>query len=256
MYKLLLSLLIWVGVNFSLFAQKIDTPTSSLLWKIEHEQMEKPAYMFGSIHVICANEMFWSPTLDSIILDADEVLFEVNMPKFFSQYIDDRFNDIVSFRDSIVLHAFDSTDTTDKCYYSLSYEQAFSMMAYKHQKTFGHLETMMGQVLALYRYAAFNDKNDTTNNKNSYKQLVTLYQSQDVNAIEKYTESITSYHQMDELFYKRNKRWAKKLNNYLKKSTHTKLIVFGAGHLGGEYGMINLLRSTGFQVTPVFLQTN
>lgn len=256
MYKLLLSLVIGVVWSLQAMAQHTDITTSSLLWKIEHQQMEKPAYMYGTIHDICASDVFWSPTLDSVITYADEVIFELNVPKHFSHYFYEDFKDIVSYRDSIILHAFDSTDTTDKCYYSLSYEQLFSMMAYKHQKTFGHLETAMGQALTIFRYAAFRDKSDTTHVQQGLKKMVNLYLAQDINGMYDYTESMSTHQQMDELFYKRNKRWAKKLNNYLKNTAHSKLLVFGAGHLGGTYGMINLLRNAGFQVTPVFLQTN
>jgi uncharacterized protein YbaP (TraB family) len=51
----------------------------SLLWKITGPGLEKPSYLFGTIHVICKEDAVISPTLLKSIRDCDEVYFEVDM---------------------------------------------------------------------------------------------------------------------------------------------------------------------------------
>ena len=53
----------------------------------------------------------------------------------------------------------------------------------------------------------------------------------------------------DRMLYARNESWVKILASML--PTASVLVVVGAGHLGGPRGLISLLRSHGFDVTPL-----
>ena len=59
---------------------------------------------------------------------------------------------------------------------------------------------------------------------------------------------MTSY-EYDAVIKVRNLNWEKQMKELLPKQTT--IFVVGAGHLPGEYGMINLLREAGYKVTPV-----
>ncbi len=52
---------------------------NSLLWRITGPGMDKPSYLFGTIHVICKDDAVVSPTLLKAIRDCEEVYFEVDM---------------------------------------------------------------------------------------------------------------------------------------------------------------------------------
>ena len=54
---------------------------------------------------------------------------------------------------------------------------------------------------------------------------------------------------MNDLIFNRNSDWAKKIPSIVKDAPT--LFVVGAGHLGGEKGVINLLRKAGFKVEGV-----
>ncbi|MEZ5035311.1 MAG: TraB/GumN family protein [Chitinophagaceae bacterium] len=74
---------IGAGLFFSLlamasFAQK-NMNEKTLLWKISGNGLEKPSYLFGTIHMLCADDAQLSPNMKKAIQDCDEVYFEVDM---------------------------------------------------------------------------------------------------------------------------------------------------------------------------------
>jgi len=64
------------------FAQsKIESKT--LLWKISGNGIEKPSYLFGTIHMLCKEEAFLSTNFVNAIKNADRVYFELDMDNLF-----------------------------------------------------------------------------------------------------------------------------------------------------------------------------
>jgi len=51
------------------------------------------------------------------------------------------------------------------------------------------------------------------------------------------------------MIYRRNRNWIPVMSNYMK--TSSCFFAVGAGHLGGEQGVIQLLRNAGYTVTPI-----
>lgn len=74
---LLLSLLAING-----FTQK-ENENNTLLWKISGHGLDKPSYLFGTIHMLCADDAVLSPKMKEAIKDCDEVYFEVDMDNLF-----------------------------------------------------------------------------------------------------------------------------------------------------------------------------
>ncbi|MBL7730773.1 MAG: TraB/GumN family protein [Chitinophagaceae bacterium] len=60
------------------FAQQ-QKEDKTLLWKITGNGLEKPSYLFGTIHMLCKEDAFLSPQLKSAIADADKVYLELDM---------------------------------------------------------------------------------------------------------------------------------------------------------------------------------
>ena len=46
---------------------------SSLLWKIEGNGLQKPSYLFGTIHMICKDDAVLSANMKKVISECDEV---------------------------------------------------------------------------------------------------------------------------------------------------------------------------------------
>src|SRR5882762_3643442 len=51
----------------------------TLLWEISGKGLTKPSYLFGTMHVLCADDASLSDSLKSVIAHCDEVYFEINL---------------------------------------------------------------------------------------------------------------------------------------------------------------------------------
>jgi len=56
---------------------------NTLLWKISGNGLDKPSYLFGTIHMICADDALLSENMMKAIKNCDEVYFEVDMDNLF-----------------------------------------------------------------------------------------------------------------------------------------------------------------------------
>lgn len=81
MKRLSVSLLTGLIV-LSSFAQS-GNENNTLLWKISGNGLEKPSWLFGTIHMLCAEDAILSPALRKVIKDCDELYFEVDMDNLF-----------------------------------------------------------------------------------------------------------------------------------------------------------------------------
>lgn len=63
---------------FSSFAQngKLE---KTLLWKVTGNGLEKPSYIYGTIHMLCKEDAFLSPALTEAIANSDKVYLELDM---------------------------------------------------------------------------------------------------------------------------------------------------------------------------------
>lgn len=84
----------------------------------------------------------------------------------------------------------------------------------------------------------------------SVQKMIEVYRSQDIEVLHDLTTQeeagIKSY--LDLILYDRNKNWVHQFPSIAKRST---LLAVGAGHLGGERGVIHLLQQQGYSVRPL-----
>jgi uncharacterized protein len=57
--------------------------TNTLLWRISGNNLLKPSYLFGTIHLLCAEEIQLSDSLKSAIQQSDKVYLELDMDNVF-----------------------------------------------------------------------------------------------------------------------------------------------------------------------------
>ena len=122
-------------------------------------------------------------------------------------------------------------------------------------KTIGELETADYQMELLYGNSleeqadALLEMIDHGDSKGLLQQLTNAYKSLNLDTLWKvFQEQMTGY-EYDAIVKVRNLNWEKQMKELLPKQTT--LFVVGAGHLPGEYGMINLLQEAGYKVKPV-----
>lgn len=125
-------------------------------------------------------------------------------------------------------------------------------------KGVGGLETIDTQLDLLYNTpiaAQAEDLMDVVRNIDRESKTVVglsdAYMNRNMAAIERYVTdpAYVDTEDLDRLIYQRNKVWAAEILNALPE--HSALFVVGAGHLPGQFGLLNLLRISGCEVTPV-----
>jgi uncharacterized protein YbaP (TraB family) len=69
-------------IAITALAQKNNTD-NTLLWKISGNGLKKPSYLFGTIHMLCADDAVLSDSLKNVIKNVQEVYFEVDLDNMF-----------------------------------------------------------------------------------------------------------------------------------------------------------------------------
>ncbi|NTS43402.1 TraB/GumN family protein [Flavisolibacter sp. BT320] len=59
------------------------TVNNTLLWRISGKDLQKPSYLFGTMHMICADDIELSDSLRLAIQQADNVYLEIDMENLF-----------------------------------------------------------------------------------------------------------------------------------------------------------------------------
>jgi uncharacterized protein YbaP (TraB family) len=138
----------------------------------------------------------------------------------------------------------------------VSYETNFNQMAeLKGIETTG-LETFEQQLEFLNQIpldeqfgdlvSALREWNET---KQQFFDLLAAYKNQDLETLNRIIEDEMESPKMKEvLLNKRNNDWIPQLKTILEEGNA--FIAVGAGHLEGEFGVINLLRAAGYEVWP------
>lgn len=262
-------------------------PMDALLWKIEGQDLTEPSYLYGTIHIISQNDFFLTDATKQAFDESQKIVLELDMddpqmPMQMMQY--------ANMPDGQTLDQLLGEDTYQKLdalvkknmgmgigmfnkwqpilAYSLfiqefidgpmaSYEQSFMQMAQKGDKEIIGLETVKEQIDAIgsidyQTQAAYLTKqiNDLSGQKELFSTMVDLYKKQDLNALQRYIVESEGGDQFAEHLLKvRNEKWISRIHEQAKKESS--FFAVGAGHLGGEYGVINLLRQAGFTVTKV-----
>jgi uncharacterized protein YbaP (TraB family) len=62
---------------------KSNDPNNTLLWKISGNGLQKPSYLYGTIHMICGDDAYLSQNFKKAIAESDEVYLEIDMSNLF-----------------------------------------------------------------------------------------------------------------------------------------------------------------------------
>ena len=144
----------------------------------------------------------------------------------------------------------------------MSYEMEFMEMAKTKDKTIGGLETAEYQMSMFdsipYKAQAemlYESIKAETSSEDQLDEMVKLYKNQDLRGMMKMfaadEEGVGQYE--DLLLVGRNKNWIPIMQKMM--NEQVTFFAVGAGHLGGNNGVVNLLKAEGFTLTPMNYRT-
>lgn len=258
----------------------------ALLWRISGKGAN-PSYLFGTIHIICADDFSIGDSLKSAFERSDRLYLELDMddPKMMMKTAQlsllkdgsirelagkERFERIERFmKDSVGIptmlfnrmkpFALMSLMYTKipACGRTESYEQRLVDMAKKDKKEVVGLETVEEQ------FAIFDRIPDTTElrmvmdmiddfdaQRRQFTEMTRMYLKRDLEDLGAMIQSSPDMAGMEDvLLWDRNKRWIPLMEKAM--SSGPTLFAVGAGHLPGEEGVMRLLRKAGYRVEPV-----
>ncbi|MCF2446145.1 TraB/GumN family protein [Dyadobacter sp. CY345] len=271
----------------TVFAQSAPEE-KSLLWEISGNGLTKPSYLFGTIHLICPTDFNLSQQLKNSIAKTEQLALEIDMDdpglmavmtKTMFMAGDKKLTDILSEKDYNHLKQF-YIDSLKVDISMFSRAKPFMMMGPMFSKILGcepqsYEISLMGlansqkseiiglesieEQMAIFDTIPYDrqagmlvsmiDKLPET--RKEFRDLVGLYKQEDLQGL--YNLTLKSEFGMDGqdevMLFQRNQNWI----NRIDKMTHEKptFIAVGAAHLGGEKGVIALLRKDGYQVRAV-----
>jgi uncharacterized protein len=270
----------------TLFAQG-KKEDNSLLWEITGKGLQKPSYLFGTIHMICKEDFFMPDVVKQkfaasnhifLEMDMDDPAMQMNMMKLAMLPKGESLQKLFGADYNMVDSFFKKNSTYPlalfnqfkpmmimsllylemlPCQTQESYEQSFIAMAKAEGKDIKGLETMEDQM------KVFDDIPDSVEIKNIVKMIkdydaqvqqfaamVKVYKEQNVTKLQQeVTSSPDIMNAEDALLTKRNNNWIPVMSKSMKEAPS--FFAVGAAHLAGKNGVIQLLRKAGYTVKAV-----
>lgn len=274
-------------------AQHVQLPLNedenSLLWEISGKGLKKPSYLYGTFHMMCKQDVFFSETMKQALTASKEVYFEMDLDDpsntlgamFFMNmkdgmtlkdlYNDDEYTKVEAFfRDSLKMPLFALQKMKPlmlqsmlypkllQCKQSSGVEMELLKLVAEQQKEVKGLETIQEQASFFDDIPYETQARELLKSLDSlsywsaeFDKMVAVYKAQKLNDIEKmFNDSeFTSGENKAILLDNRNKRWVEQLSKIMPETNV--FVAVGAGHLPGEQGVIELLRKAGYTVRPL-----
>jgi uncharacterized protein YbaP (TraB family) len=261
----------------------------SLLYKVSGKGLKQPSYVYGTIHLICPDDFFLPPHLQKAFDQSKSIYLEIDMDdptmmatmlgrlqetdeqyslekafrpedyRKLGKYLKDSMNmDVTIFKKMKPLVILSMIlPKMLNCPTAVAYETKFVSMAKEQQKPVLGLEGLDDQIDV---FDAFPDTlearmimdyiNDLPKQKAIYSRMVAAYKKQDIQQLHNFLgESPEFAGYEDKLVYDRNRNWIPVMEKAMQQET----VLFGCGamHLGGNQGVVELLRKRGYKVEPV-----
>ena len=271
----------------SLFFSFAAQAQSSLLYEVSGNDLEQPSYLFGTIHLMCPENIYLSDTLRKKLTNSEQLVLELDfdepgmmqeMQQAMMQPAETPLRELMAEEEYAQLSQFfqDSLNIPEQMLAQLnpialygavaskmlgcqpgSYEQALVAAAQERQIEVEGLESVDEQLEAFgniseeqqaaYLYDALEDYEASAQ---EFGKMLSLYMKQDAEQLYKFThEAMMEFGDMEQyLLTDRNHAWVPEMETMMEKPT---FFAVGAGHLGGEDGLLNLLEEAGYTVTAV-----
>jgi len=259
----------------------------SLLWEIFGNGLKENSYLFGTIHMICPSDFLMDDRIKNAFEDADELIMELDMddpemtqkmqqnslnPEMknirssFSESDANALNEFLTANYGVGLNQLGilkpfmlmSMITVKQlpCEQIESYELFFMNLAKTQNKNVEGLESVEFQMglfdeipeeILLKEISKMVTTDDSIK---EFEQMVSAYTAEDIDKLYQVIAENEMMGNFNELILdNRNKNWIPLMEKNMKENQV--FFAVGSGHLGGENGVINLLRNQGYQVKPI-----
>lgn len=265
------------------FSQSTDK--ESLLWKITGKDIGKPSYLYGTIHIICKDDIKINAAEAKAFSQAEKVYLELDLdsPELVNEmqtsvrskthlknHISTKgYNEIDDFFSHQLGYSMEAVGMV-KPYYLLSYtykpnigckkpvsiEELLVNEAKVQEKEILGLETLKQQTevfdnLNIRKQARLLLRQVRKRHlvRGAYAEILNLYQQGSISLLNKKIVNSPSRRLNRKLLRKRNQAWINNLTEVLPEQSN--FIAVGAAHLGGRKGLIKQLRKEGYAVEAV-----
>jgi uncharacterized protein YbaP (TraB family) len=281
---------------YGLFAQDkgvfpFPMEEQALLWKVEKEGIDKPSYLFGTIHLIEKEYFFFPEELKKLVEKSDQLVMELaGLPQqqealkylqltdgvFFDYFTKEQTDSILSwaktelhmneaqFRGVISkMKPFVAVQLATQMHFfgkTESYEMTLEDLVKKNQITLKGLETVEEQ-MGLFDSLEKQEQTEMVmeivrNPKEQYaltKTMEQLYARQQVDSLYMLITNSDGIikAQNTRFIDDRNTKWIPLIESCIREKRS--FIAVGAGHLGGPNGVVRLLQRKGYTLTPIRL---
>ena len=301
------TLVLLITFSFTQTWAQVEAPVSysptdadkALLWEVSGEDLPKPSFVFGTIHMINKTDFFLTEGAKQALASTDKITFEINMedmgniaalmPVMMKMFMADgkTLKDLYSEEEYKLVQAHfeklglplafmgrikpmflsmmaseDAMNMQNPSQESeiVSYEMELMKMAQDQEKAVDGLETAEFQ-MSLFDSIPYDvqaqmlmasiESDETDSESNQLEEMVKMYKDQDIQGMQRMvkgdTGGISEYEEL--LLLRRNRNWIPIMEDMM--ANNPTFFAVGAGHLGGEEGVIALLRKAGYKVEPV-----
>ncbi|TCO07687.1 TraB/GumN family protein [Natronoflexus pectinivorans] len=262
---------------------------TSLLYRVSGNGLEQPSWIYGTIHMICAEDFFISDAVSEALKSSQKMVMELDMSdpqmmqkmqglamhpemknisdfmkpedaEAFNNYLTSRFGaglEHIGMMKPFVIASM-LVMTQINCDRVESYENYFLTYAIQNGINIKGLETIEFQA-GLFDNIPYELQvkelvamiNDPEKGLAEFEQLVHCYKNQDINCLyEAIKESDSYIRDFEEiLLTERNKNWVPLLEKIM--TEHQSFIAVGAGHLPGAKGLLYLLKEAGYTIEAI-----
>lgn len=280
-----------LAVSALCFSQNDTVSPHTLLWKVTGKNLARPTYLFGTMHILCAEDARLSDSLKKAIGYCDEVYFEIKLDDFTSMlkslqfmkmndnkklsdllngedyakvknYFENRGAVILPFSmlerfKPLLISSLIEEEGMD-CQTTNGMELVIMKKAHESSKKIKGLETAEFQAGLFDSIPYEKQAHDLVNYIDSVDQykkitseLASVYRNQDLDRIEELTRTGDAG-AGDYLDLLLYGRNKRWVDQLnLLMPQKSLLVAVGAGHLPGAQGVISLLRKKGYTVSPV-----
>lgn len=271
---------------------KANQDPPSLLYEVRGKGLARPSYILGTFHAVCPSDMVPFETLDPYLTRTDQVLMEVDLDdpselgslaagvlipggKTWKDFLTPaQFAKVDAMTMSMLGYSAENVKAIKPMMLSVlivtspkvvgctpnTYDLSLMQIAAVKKKPVIGLETVAEQFamidskpIARQAKELYEMSLDPQKSIRQFKQLSAAYKSRNT---DKLVEISAEQMKDDKAFAKRllddrNVMWVPKIEGLIK--SKPTFIAVGAAHLGGEKGLIRLLRSRGYDVRPIKL---
>ena len=262
----------------------------SLLWKISGNGLEKDSYIFGTIHLLCQDDLNITPAIQNALDDSEQVVLELDfddpsmtakiqqmamlsegqnikdlvteeeyttLSEFFQQNIGMPLDNLSMMKPFLLMSMI--IPSALECMPG-SYELTLVKLASEADMEVLGLETVEEQMGAIDSFSqeelaemlleTVENFNET---KSEFAEMVTVYKRNDAEALYNLMQESmqeTSIEDFNEVMLdNRNRVWIERIEGFAREKPT--FFAVGAGHLGGEIGVLALLESAGYTLTAI-----